>query len=65
MNCLKADFADNLDGIAKKRLPRFYKPGSTSGPRTSCIFRHGYHVAVRKDVSRPGISAGTLISTIL
>lgn len=55
---LEGGFADNLDGIAYERLPRFCKPGSTSGPRRSWIFRHGYCVALRKDIRQTWFICG-------
>jgi hypothetical protein len=49
---LSSSFADDLEGIQWDRLPRFCPPPVTAGPRPSWIFRHGYRVTLRTDMTK-------------
>jgi hypothetical protein len=51
-NSFGRNFADNLEGIDSLRLKRFCEPTATAGPRSSWIFRHGYRVARRSDMTQ-------------
>jgi hypothetical protein len=51
-NSFGSNFADNLEGIDWSRLKRFCEPTATAGPRSSWIFRHGYRVARRSDMTQ-------------
>jgi hypothetical protein len=51
-NSFGSNFADNPEGIDWSRLKRFCELTATAGPRLSWIFRHGYRVACRSDMTR-------------
>ncbi|KAA8615108.1 hypothetical protein PtrSN002B_011378 [Pyrenophora tritici-repentis] len=48
---LDGDFEDNYEGIDWDRLPRFIKPPTTSRRTPSWIYRHGYRVVLRSDMT--------------
>ncbi|KAI1521089.1 hypothetical protein PtrCC142_012334, partial [Pyrenophora tritici-repentis] len=48
---LDGDFEDNYEGIDWDRLPRVIKPPTTSRRTPSWIYRHGYRVVLRSDMT--------------